>query len=80
MKIREIRITPNSDKTYQVTICGDEFGKDLSYSAKDLSEVASKIEEGQKEFAGMKSDKKKSSMKEFLGVKMGSEEDDKDED
>jgi hypothetical protein len=79
MKMESARITKNDDGTYQVECCsgnGFETGhKDLKYSAKDLADVAKKIGEAEKEFAGMKKGKgdKKNSVSKFL------DEDEEDE-
>jgi len=78
MKMGTIRIEPNDDGTYQVecTVMKDNGqwydGGRISYSAKSIDDIPSKIKEGQKKISGMKDKPKKKgpdrSVEEFVGT------------
>jgi hypothetical protein len=59
MKLKTITIQVNDDDTYQVECRGDDYCCIKSYSASNLKDVTSKIEQAQKDMASMKDKKKK---------------------
>jgi hypothetical protein len=83
MKLTRVEIGFNDDGTMQIEArceCDTMMSYDKckkTYSAKNWSEVESKIEEAKKEFSGMKGDKKgkpNKSVKNFMEVEEADED------
>jgi cobyric acid synthase len=70
MKCDRIVLKPNTDGSFQVEVCGQEYGKEKTYSAKDLSEAFDKAKAGLEEMKSEKPSKKekKNSIPEFMGM------------
>jgi hypothetical protein len=80
MKLKKIEIETNDDGTFQVE-CYSEgkgmmcCGEKLTYSAKNIEDALSKIDEAKKEFEGMKGEKPKEEKKDVVKEFMDGEED-----